>query len=39
MEKKFQLLKKTNKRVLSFLVNEVKSVYHFNTIVNNSETE
>ncbi|MEA5402710.1 AAA family ATPase [Arcicella sp. DC2W] len=28
-----------DKRVLSFLVSEVKSVYHFNTIVNNSETE
>lgn len=28
-----------DKRVLNFLVNEIKSVYHFNSIVNNSETE
>lgn len=33
------IVDENDKRVLSFLVSEIKSVYHFNSIVNNSETE
>ena len=33
------IVDENDKRVLSFLVNEIKNVYHFNSIVNNSETE
>lgn len=33
------VIDENDKRVLGFLVNEIKNVYHFNSIVNNSETE